>query len=111
MIESTLQFDDVEVIPGLLPLLQAVQRSRVQSRKWSGRRPGNKACPCCDGEHNNLPESFQIPPDVVQSILGSLPVQCDQPDCTAYLALKDLLTHIEQGCRPSDTAHNQSVKF
>jgi len=29
MIESTLQYDDVEVIPGLLPLLQAVQRSRT----------------------------------------------------------------------------------
>ena len=43
MIESTLQFDDLEVIPGLLPLLRAVQRSRMQSREWSGRWPGNKA--------------------------------------------------------------------
>jgi len=43
MIESTLRFDDVEVIPGLLPLLRAVQRSRMQSREWSGRRPGNEA--------------------------------------------------------------------
>ena len=43
MIESTLQIDDVGVVPGLLPLLLAVQRSRMQSRKWSGRRPGNEA--------------------------------------------------------------------
>ena len=43
MIESTLRFDDVEVMPGLLPLLQAVQRSRMQSRKQSVRRPGNEA--------------------------------------------------------------------
>ena len=66
-------------------------------------------CPCCDGEHNNLPESFQTPPDVVQSVLGSLPVQCDQPVCTAYVALRDLLTHIEQGCRPSDTCTQPSA--
>jgi len=45
MIEFTLQFDDVEVIPGLLPLLWAVQRSRMQSREWSGRWPGNEATP------------------------------------------------------------------
>ena len=43
MIESTLWFDDVEVIPGLLPLLQVVQRSCMQSRERSGRRPGNEA--------------------------------------------------------------------
>jgi len=36
MIESTLQFDDVEDIPGLLPLLWAVQRSRMRSRERSG---------------------------------------------------------------------------
>jgi len=45
MIESTLRFDDIEVTPGLLPLLQAVQRSRRWSREWSGRRPGNEAIP------------------------------------------------------------------
>ena len=45
-IESTMRFDDVEVIgvPGLLPLLLAVQRSRMRSRKrsrsGSGRQPG-----------------------------------------------------------------------
>jgi len=43
MIESTLQFDDVEDIPGLLPLLQAVQRSRMWSREGSRRWPGNEA--------------------------------------------------------------------
>ena len=43
MIESTLRFDDVEDIPGLLPLLRAVQRSHMRSRKRSGRRPGNDA--------------------------------------------------------------------
>jgi len=43
MIESTLRFDDVEVIPGLLPLLRAVQRSRMLSRERSGRRPGKEA--------------------------------------------------------------------
>ena len=43
MIESTLRFDDIEDIPGLLPLLQAVQRSRMQSRERSGRRPGSGA--------------------------------------------------------------------
>ena len=42
MIKSTLRFDDVEDVPGLL-LLQAVQRSRMRSRERSGRRPGNKA--------------------------------------------------------------------
>ena len=41
--ESTLQFDDVKVVPGLYPLLRAVQRSHMQSRKWSRRRPGNEA--------------------------------------------------------------------
>jgi len=35
MIESTLRFDDVEDISGLLPLLQMVQRSRMQSREQS----------------------------------------------------------------------------
>ena len=45
MIESTLRFDDVEDIPGLLPLLRAVQRSRMRSRERSGRRPGNEASP------------------------------------------------------------------
>ena len=43
MIESTLRFDDVEDVPGLLPLLRAVQRSRMRSRERSGRRPGNEA--------------------------------------------------------------------
>ena len=43
MIESTLRFDDIEVIPGLLPLLQVVQRSHLRSRERSGRRPGNEA--------------------------------------------------------------------
>ena len=42
-IESTLWFDDVEVMLGLLPLLQAVQRSRMRSRKQSVRWPGNEA--------------------------------------------------------------------
>jgi len=43
MIESTLQFDDVEDIPGLLLLLRVVQRSHMRSRERSGRRPGNEA--------------------------------------------------------------------
>jgi len=43
VLESTLRFDDVEDIPGLLPLVQVVQRSRMQSREWSGRWPGNEA--------------------------------------------------------------------
>ena len=45
MIESTLQFDDLEVIPGLLPLLPVVQRSLMWSREWSRRWPGNEAIP------------------------------------------------------------------
>jgi len=40
-IESTLQFDDIGVVPGFLPHLWVVQRSPMQSRKWSRRRPGN----------------------------------------------------------------------
>ena len=43
MIESTCRFYDIEVIPGLLPLLRAVQRSRMRSRERSGRWPGNEA--------------------------------------------------------------------
>jgi len=43
MIESTLPFDDVGVVLSLLPLPLAVQRSRMQLRKWSGRWPGNEA--------------------------------------------------------------------
>jgi len=43
MIESTLRFDDVEDIPGLLPLLWAVQRSHMRSRERNRRRPGNEA--------------------------------------------------------------------
>ena len=43
MIESTLQFDDIEVIPGLFPLLWAVERSRMRLRGWSRIWPGNKA--------------------------------------------------------------------
>ena len=43
MIESTLRFDDVDDIPGLLLLLQVVQRSIMWSRERSRRRPGNKA--------------------------------------------------------------------
>jgi len=43
LIESTLQFDDVEDIPSLLPLLPVVQRSCMRSRERSGRRPGNEA--------------------------------------------------------------------
>ena len=43
MSESTLQFGDVGVVPGLLSLLLAVQRSCTQSRKWSRRQPGNEA--------------------------------------------------------------------
>jgi len=42
MIESTLRFD-YEDIPGLLPILWAVQRSCIRSREQSGRWPGNKA--------------------------------------------------------------------
>jgi len=33
MIKSTLRFDDIEDIPGLLPLLWAVQRSRTRSKE------------------------------------------------------------------------------
>jgi len=36
-----LWFDDVEDTPGLLPLLQAVQRSHMQSKKQRRRKPGN----------------------------------------------------------------------
>ena len=43
MIKSTLWFDDIGVVPGLLPASLAVQRSCMRSRKWSGRRPGNEA--------------------------------------------------------------------
>ena len=43
MIESTLWFDDIEVIPGLLPLLRAVQWSRMRSKEWSRKWPGNEA--------------------------------------------------------------------
>jgi len=43
MIESTLRFDDVEDVPGLLPLLRGVQRLRMRSRERSRRRPGNEA--------------------------------------------------------------------
>jgi len=43
MIESTLWFDDIEDRPGLLPLLRAVQRSRMWSRERSRRQPGNEA--------------------------------------------------------------------
>ena len=32
MFESTLQFDDIRVVSGLLPLLRAAQASRMQSR-------------------------------------------------------------------------------
>ena len=39
------RFDDVEVIPGLLPLLRVVQRSHMQSRERSKRLPGNEATP------------------------------------------------------------------
>jgi len=42
MMESTLWFDDVEVIPGLLPLFWTVQRSHMRSGEQSGRRPGNE---------------------------------------------------------------------
>jgi len=38
-----LRFDDVEVIPGLLPLLWVVQRSRARSIKWRRRQPRNEA--------------------------------------------------------------------
>ena len=38
VMESTLRFDDVEDISGLLLLLRTVQRSRMQSRERSGRR-------------------------------------------------------------------------
>ena len=41
--KSTLQFDDIIVVPGLLLLLWMVQRSHMWSRKPSGRRPGNEA--------------------------------------------------------------------
>ena len=43
LLESTLRFDDIEDIPGLLPLLQAVQSSCMWSREQSGRWPGNEA--------------------------------------------------------------------
>ena len=45
VIKSTLRFDDTGVVPDLLPLLRAVQWSRMWSRQWSGRRPGNVQCP------------------------------------------------------------------
>jgi len=53
MIDFTLRFDDVGIVPGLLLLLWVVQRSRMLSRKWSERWPGNEAT-CvhvcmCDG--------------------------------------------------------------
>ena len=43
IVGSTLWFDDVEDILGLLPLLRAVQRSRMWSRERSRRRLGNEA--------------------------------------------------------------------
>jgi len=43
IIESTLWFDDVGVLPGLLPLFWVVKGQCMQSRKWSGRQPGNEA--------------------------------------------------------------------
>ena len=43
MIKSTLQLDDIGVVPGLFSFLQALQRSCTWSRNWSGRQPGNEA--------------------------------------------------------------------
>jgi len=43
MIKSTLWFDDIEVIPGLLLLLRAVCWSHMRSREWSRKWPGNEA--------------------------------------------------------------------
>jgi len=37
MIESTLRVDDVEIMPGLLPLLRAVQRSHIYAVKRTER--------------------------------------------------------------------------
>ena len=42
MIESTFQFDDIGVVPGLLLLLWAVQRSSMQSRNIAGHRLGTR---------------------------------------------------------------------
>jgi len=36
MFESTMKFDDVRNVLGLLPLLWVVQRSHIRSRKSSG---------------------------------------------------------------------------
>ena len=43
MIESTLWFDNLGIVPGFLLLLWAIERSHMQSRKRSRRRPVNKA--------------------------------------------------------------------
>lgn len=43
MIEPTLWFDDVGIVPDLLLPRQLVQRSHVQSRKQSERWPWNEA--------------------------------------------------------------------
>lgn len=67
------------------------------------------SCPCCNGEHTNLPESLRTPPDVAQSVLGRLLVQCDQPNCAKYVALKDLPAHIKQGCSPSGTVSEDTT--
>ena len=57
MIESTLRFTDVGVVPGLLLLLQAVQSSCMPIRTRSRRWPGNKGSqsPLC---RTNLEEGL-----------------------------------------------------
>ena len=61
MIESTLRFDDVEDIPGLLPLLQAVQRSTATAGciKWTIIVSGAICTPYMDWSGTGLCNSLQ----------------------------------------------------
>ena len=69
MVESTLWFDDVGVVQGLLQLLPAVQRSRMWSRKWIRRQPGNE----------------------VTSLLYGVKIHSGSCDCSAYWSNHPLL--------------------
>ena len=64
MIESTLRFDDIEVIPGLLPLLWVVQRSRMQSRNGVGDSLGMRlrqmVMQCSLSDFNSLVPLFVV---------------------------------------------------
>ena len=56
-------------------------------------------CTSCSGVHTISDASYPAAPDLLIKVLGELLLTCDIASCSEVVALKNLKTHVQSGCK------------